>query len=328
MLSISKLAAGKVSYYLRTVASGVEDYYTGSGEAPGYWTGASAQRLGLHGQVSERDFVRVLAGLDPRDETPLTGAGRGRKRTIPGFDATFSAPKSVSLLWALGDPGTSRTVRRAHDRAVAEALGYLERNATSVRRRGQQVKAEGLVGAAFRHRTSRAGDPALHTHVVVANQAFTVDDGVWRTLDARVLRHHMLTAGYVYQAVLRHDIARDLGASWGPVTKGYADLAGVPRPSSRRSPPARARPAGCSRSWASRAPRRPRWPCWPPGGPRPSRHPARCSPLRAPATTRSTRAGSSSTGCSRRTSTAGPASASAGCCTPSPTGRPHPRPPR
>ncbi len=230
MLSISKLAAGKVSYYLRTVASGVEDYYTGSGEAPGYWTGASAQRLGLHGQVSERDFVRVLAGLDPRDETPLTGAGRGRKRTIPGFDATFSAPKSVSLLWALGDPGTSRTVRRAHDRAVAEALGYLERNATSVRRRGQQVKAEGLVGAAFRHRTSRAGDPALHTHVVVANQAFTVDDGVWRTLDARVLRHHMLTAGYVYQAVLRHDIARDLGASWGPVTKGYADLAGVPRP--------------------------------------------------------------------------------------------------
>jgi len=229
VLSISKLAAGKVHYYTSTVASGQEDYYTGSGEAPGYWTGASAERLGLHGRVAQRDLVRVLAAVDPRNGAQLTGCGRGRKRTIPGFDATFSAPKSVALLWALSDVETSRVVRRAHDRAVAQALGYLERNATLVRRRGQQIRAEGAVAAAFRHRTSRAGDPLLHTHVVIANQGYTADDDTWRTLDARVLRHHMLTGGYIYQAVLRHDLTRDLGVRWSPVTKGYADLAGVPR---------------------------------------------------------------------------------------------------
>jgi len=229
MLDIAVLSPDGPRYYVTTVASGVEDYYLGHGEAPGYWVGESSKRFALHGQVGERDLVLALAGLDPRTGEALTGKGRGRKRTVPGYDAAFRAPKSVALLWALGDVDTSRIVRRAHDRAVAEAVGYLERNAVYVRRRGQQIPAEGVVAAAFRHRTSRAGDPLLHTHVVIANQGYTADDDTWRALDGRVLRHHKLTGGYIYQAVLRHDLVRDLGAAWAAVTKGYADLAGVPR---------------------------------------------------------------------------------------------------
>jgi conjugative relaxase-like TrwC/TraI family protein len=229
MLNIKPLAPGGEAYYLETVASGVEDYYLGAGEAPGYWLGGATGTFGLHGQVDDRNLRAVLAGTDPRTGEQLTGHGRGRKRTVPGYDATFNAPKSVSLLWALGDADTSRHVRRAHDRAVAEALGYLERNAAYVRRRGQKVRADGVVAAAFRQRTSRAGDPHLHTHVLIANHGRTSDDGQWRALDGALLLSHTRTAGFVYQAILRHELTRLLGIAWNPVTNGYADVAGMPR---------------------------------------------------------------------------------------------------
>ena len=93
---------------------------------------------------------------------------------MAGFDLTWSAPKSVSLLFGLSDPATSAVVRGVHEDAVDQALGYLERHALRVRRGagGQNsIGAEGLVAAAFTHRTSRAGDPQLHTHVLVANVA-------------------------------------------------------------------------------------------------------------------------------------------------------------
>ncbi len=91
---------------------------------------------------------------------------------VAGFDATFSAPKSVSLLFALGGPEASNEARNAHDASVRAALGFLETQA-SVGRRGRgglfSVEGDGFVAAAFRHRTSRAAEPQLHTHVVVAN---------------------------------------------------------------------------------------------------------------------------------------------------------------
>ncbi len=214
---------------METVASGVEDYYLGAGEAPGYWLGDTAAGFSLHGQVDATDLRAVLSGVDPRTGEQLTGSRRGRKRTVPGYDATFNAPKSVSLLWALGDPAVTRHVRRAHDRAVAEAVGYIERNAAYVRRRGQKVRADGITAAAFRQRTSRAGDPHLHTHVLIANHAYTADDDQWRALDGAVLLSHTRTAGFVYQAVLRHELTRLLGVGWEAVVNGHADIAGMPR---------------------------------------------------------------------------------------------------
>lgn len=227
MLSIGKLVAGSEDYYLRTVAAGREEYYLGSGEAPGRWIGAGARVLGLSGEVGGADLRVLLAGFSPDGER-LGSVPTGRRR-VAGFDLTFSPTKSVSLLWGLSDEATSETVRGAHDQAVIEALGYLERHATKARRgAGGEVRigADGLVGAAFRHRTSRNGDPQLHTHVLVAN-AVRAEDGRWSAPDARLLYFHARTAGFLYQAALRVKLATGLGVSFGPIENGCGEAAGV-----------------------------------------------------------------------------------------------------
>ena len=228
VLNIGKLAGvDSVDYYLSQVASGVEDYYLGNGEAPGQWTGTAAGRLGLHGQVDADALRRVLGGYDATGR-PLEGLRSTRK--IPGFDLAFRAPKSVSLLWALGGRDVATQVRDAHDAAVAAALAYLEEQAGWSRRGAggrHAVRGRGFVAAAFRHRASRARDPLLHTHVLVAN-AVQADDGRWGTLDATRLYRHAKTAGYLYQTQLRHELTRRLAVAWEPVVNGTADLTGVP----------------------------------------------------------------------------------------------------
>jgi len=172
---------------------------------------------------------RALLGQHPRTGDPLAKAPGGGVR-VPGFDLTFSAPKSVSVLFGLGDSELSREVREAHEAAVAGAFGYMERQA-AVARRGhggtESVLGNGFVAAAFRHRTSRAGDPQLHTHVLVANMTRGLD-GRWTALDARRLYVNAKTGGYLYQAQLRAELTRRLGLEWGPVRRGQADLTGIP----------------------------------------------------------------------------------------------------
>ena len=207
----------------------MEDYYLGAGEAPGVWLGQGADALGLQGEVAPEDLREVLVGRSP-DGQELARAPAGRER-VPGYDLTFSAPKSVSLLHALGNARLQYLVVSAHEDAVAAALGYLEREAALLRRGHagrEQVPAEGLVAAAFRHRVSRALDPALHTHVLVANLGRSAD-GRTGALDGRALYRHQTTAGYLYQAELRHRLSHWLGVEWGPVRRGMADLEGVPR---------------------------------------------------------------------------------------------------
>ena len=230
MLSIGKLAHGQEAYYLETVAAGAEEYYVSHGEAPGAWLGGSAARLGLVGEVAGDDLAALLAHADPVTGAPLTG-GRSAPK-VAGFDLTFCAPKSVSLLWAFGSPDTSVAIVAAHESAVRSALGVMEVEAGRVRRgRGgaQVLPAEGLVAGGFRHRTSRAGDPHLHTHVVTANIGFCGEDGRWSALDARHLYRWAQPVGYLYEAQLRHELTARLGVAWGPVVNGIADVAGVPR---------------------------------------------------------------------------------------------------
>jgi conjugative relaxase-like TrwC/TraI family protein len=229
MLNIGRMAPGSHDYYLAVVVSGVEDYYLARGEAPGRWLGSGADSLDLRGDVAGPELARVLAGDDPATGSRLA-AHPARK--VPGFDLTFRPPKSVSLLWGLTDRSTATEVQDAHDAAVAAAVGYLEREAGWTRRGAggaETVKADGFIAAAFRHRTSRAGDPLLHTHVLVANLARTSDDGVWRTLDSRRLYAHAKTAGALYQAHLRHELTRRLGVAFARPVNGYADLVDVPR---------------------------------------------------------------------------------------------------
>jgi conjugative relaxase-like TrwC/TraI family protein len=227
VLSIGKL--GNPDYYLGMVADGLEEYYTNAREAPGVWMGRSAERLGLVGEVDGEALHRVLDHRDPRTGTRLTRAQGAPK--VPGFDATFCAPKSVSLLFALGDPEISNEVRNAHDAAVSAALRVLEDVAARSRRGkggAERMVAEGFVGAAFRHRTSRAGDPHLHTHVLAANLVYSPQDQRWSALDARPLYGWAKTVGYLYEAQLRVELTRRLGVEWTPVRRGIADIKGIP----------------------------------------------------------------------------------------------------
>jgi conjugative relaxase-like TrwC/TraI family protein len=115
-----------------------------------------------------------------------------REDRLPGFDLTFSAPKGVSLLFALSDTRTSLLVREARDRAVAAVLGYLEREAGEVRRGRDGVDRPpggGFVAAAFRHRTSRAGDPQLHGNITGRD--------ISRLTTASLVVVHGLLAGWV-----------------------------------------------------------------------------------------------------------------------------------
>ncbi len=231
MFSVGKLAAGGERYYLDSVAKGVEDYYLGAGEAPGVWLGSACPGLGLSGTVDGRDLTAVLGGRHPATDEGLVSGKAAAAGRVPGFDLTFSAPKSVSLLFALGDEAVALATREAHDRAVVQALGFLEAEAARVRRGHDGLVVEpsaGLVGAGFRHRSSRAGDPQLHTHVLVANVG-RGEDGRWSALDARALFTHGKTASLLYQAALRAELTRSLGVAWGPVTKGIAEVAGFTR---------------------------------------------------------------------------------------------------
>jgi conjugative relaxase-like TrwC/TraI family protein len=228
MLSIGKLGAGQENYYLEKVAEGAEDYYSGEGEAEGQWLGDAAAGLGLSGEVAPDQLTAMLTGNNPATGEPLglrTVPGRG---PVPGFDLTFSAPKSVSLLWGIGGADVAKEVAAAHQRSVEAALTYMQRNACWTRRGAggsEFVQGNGYLAAAYRHRSSRNGDPQLHTHVLIAN-ATKGPDGKWTRLYHPAIYEHAKTAGYLYEAQLRHELSRSLGVCWQEVRKGIAEVAG------------------------------------------------------------------------------------------------------
>ena len=125
----ARLGAARATTSRRS-REGAEDYYVGRGEVPGYWTGRGAELLGLDGEVTAEALRAVLAGRAP-DGTMLGATNR----TVPGFDLTFSVPKSVSVLAALR-PDLSEQIVDACEIAVARALAWLEDNAC-VSRRGR-----------------------------------------------------------------------------------------------------------------------------------------------------------------------------------------------
>jgi conjugative relaxase-like TrwC/TraI family protein len=252
VLSVAKLTLGQEAYYEQQVARGLDDYYAGRGESPGIWAGSGAEGLGLVGAVEDDHLGTLLRGVNPVSGATLRAPVRERmitvrtldvesgewreeqKRLAPvsGYDFVFSCPKSVSLLHALiEDEQVRREVSEAHETAWRAAVSYLEREACVVRRGKSGAIREhggGFVAAAFRHRTSRAQDPHLHTHVIVANLTRTADDE-WRALDGEaLLKTYRLAAGYLYEAQLRHELTRRLGLAWTQPVKGMAELEQVP----------------------------------------------------------------------------------------------------
>ncbi|QGN58837.1 MobF family relaxase [Nostocoides sp. HKS02] len=239
------------------VVSGLTAYYAASGTPPGRFLGAGL--AGLAGgtgiaagsPVSEEQLWRMLGMLqDPLTGDPLgrppvpdraqligpTGRIRKAARTVAGFDLTFSAPKSVSVVWALGDEATRERIHAAHRAAIEDVIAYAERHVFATRTGAGGLISQdvrGVVAAAFDHWDSRAGDPQLHTHVVVLNRVQAVSDGGWRTLDSKALFRATVGLSELYNAVLADRLSNELGWVWEPRQRARSaapawEVAGVP----------------------------------------------------------------------------------------------------
>lgn len=208
MMSIGALsnAGVAVGYYEK------DDYYSAKGgdpDAQGQWFGEGATRLGLSGAVDRDDFKALLEGHLPDGQQlgTIREAG-GPVEHRPGYDLTFSAPKSVTLIAELGD---DKAVFEAHKNAVRTALGWVESNlaATRVKSAGEihRETTGNLVIATFQHDTNRNHDPQLHTHSVVIN-ATQRDDGKWRSLDGKAFFESQLASTAVYRSALALELQR------------------------------------------------------------------------------------------------------------------------
>jgi conjugative relaxase-like TrwC/TraI family protein len=190
-------------------------------------TRISADTVGLKGTARDAQVLKIKSG-ERTAEAKIA-------RAVAGFDLTFSAPKSVSVAWALADGGAQAVIYEAHQQALAYVLRYAEQcvfTSRSGKNGVVQEEIRGVVGAAFDHWDSRAGDPQMHTHVVVMNRAQS-EDGVWRTLDSRGMFRATVGLSEMYNGVLSDFLTQALGWGWESTRRLYSqvpkyEVAGVP----------------------------------------------------------------------------------------------------
>ncbi len=208
----------------------VEDYYSqGSGATPSRWMGEAAAELGLSGAVDRDKLLATLQGFDPRTgEALVQKAGVDRRYA---FDLTFSAPKSVSIAWAVGNEDVKKGIEAAQDRAVEKTLTFIEEK-FALGRRGsakegtitkERVK---LLAAVYRHGSSRELDPQIHSHAMLHNLGLRAD-GTWGALNEKELFEWKLALGAVYRAELSSEINKELGFGIED-DREYFRLAGIP----------------------------------------------------------------------------------------------------
>jgi conjugative relaxase-like TrwC/TraI family protein len=198
----------------------------------------AADRARVRTEVAQERFL-AEHGREPLDAAELAGQiakdSRPRTQTVSGYDLTFSPVKSVSTLWAVADPAVAAVIERAHQAAVKDALAFIEKHALFTRTGPQgirQVNVRGLVGTAFTHRDSRAGDPDLHTHVAVANKVQTLD-GRWLAIDGRVLFKANVAASETYNTALEQHLREMLGVRFAerpgtdPAKRPIREIVGV-----------------------------------------------------------------------------------------------------
>ncbi|WP_246227218.1 MobF family relaxase [Propioniciclava coleopterorum] len=194
----------------------------------------TGDKLGLGFAAYKNQEQRIEARIADLEPTMTPGAkgeavaqivaeetARSTRRAVAGFDFTFSIPKSASVLWAVADAGVQALIAEAHHRAVAEVVAFMEREVAATRTGATagdgavaQVDVTGLIATAFDHFDSRAGDPHLHTHVVISNKAKTVLDGKWRSLDGRPMHTAVVALSELHEAVFADHMTRTFGVSW------------------------------------------------------------------------------------------------------------------
>jgi conjugative relaxase-like TrwC/TraI family protein len=247
-------AAGYAAYV--TSSSDRGDYYTTSGEgdpeliAPSRWHGSPAllAQLGLSAEdpVKREDLAALMGGVSPRDGHELRRAG-GDGTRVAGIDLTFSAPKSVSALWAVSSPYERARIEAAHSKAVAGAIARTERDVELVRTRVDGAlrweRANSLLAAEFVHTSSRltrdqerggVPDPQLHSHVVVLGAERS--DGRYVAVDSRELFRAARANGAWYRAELAEGL-QQLGLEINSGTgrdRRYFEISGVPEQLSER----------------------------------------------------------------------------------------------
>ena len=203
-----------------------DDYYADGGISPSEWQGEGAKALGLSGEVSRDTFRAMLDGSLP-DGQQLGTMREGKLQHRPGWDITMSAPKSVSIM---AEVAGDRRLVAAHTSAVKAALAYVERHAaaTLIRTPGgvERHTTDNLVITSFRHDTSRAQDPQLHTHNVIMNMTQDAD-GNWRSLEPRALYQLQKAIGAVYRQELAVGV-RALGYGIEQGKDSLFEIKGVP----------------------------------------------------------------------------------------------------
>jgi conjugative relaxase-like TrwC/TraI family protein len=273
VLTISRLSRWSINYYNDTARQasragldrqrangGLGEYYSeGDTRTPTWLIAGDAQMTaelaGLDGRAVDGGTADPDLAQRWLDDgiAPSGAAGRGfTKSSVHGFDLTFAAPKSVSLLRALTDDVGGKVMQAVHARAITAAMIYLHQHAgyTRVRNPLSGVKdlqrLPGLVAIAYQHETSRCGDPHLHTHVIVPNRQARAD-GALVSIDSKSLFHEAKAAGIVYQATLRHELHAELGAEWAPVDPftGMAEIAAADK--------------DCLTAWSQRSTRLREW---------------------------------------------------------------------
>ena len=247
--SIGVANGGGYARYLESKAVEPErgDYYlTPTGEpvqAPGRWL-ASDETLAMLGIRPEQpvvggDFIALMDGRHPVSGEWLRRVGAGGGRAA-GIDVTFSAPKSVSVAWALGNPEQRELIEEAHANAVEQAMGYLREKVPVIRRSVNGVvveeHAQDLIAAEYRHTTARgatgahAPDPQLHSHVVITS--VVREDGRVGAVASRPIFRAAREVGAFYRNALAWELQGQGYAIEQATGKHgrYFELAGVPKP--------------------------------------------------------------------------------------------------
>lgn len=197
------------------------------------------ERLTVRQRATADAFQRRHGRL-PLDPIELDGfaaeCATKRRDAVAGYDMVFTPVKSVALLWGIGSSETRRQIFEAHQAAVADALAWLEHNATFTRSGdlGQaQIDVRGVTAAAFHHWDSRAGDPDLHTHLAVSNKVQGTD-GKWRSLDGRALFAAAVSLSERYNTRIEDELRDRLGVEFVERSNSSADrrpvreIVGVP----------------------------------------------------------------------------------------------------
>ena len=223
-------ASGASQYFAKddfAHGPGAGDYYASENGEVSQWGGKGAEQAGLTGRVDKDSFERALNGELPSGEK--VGQVEGRR---PGFDLTFSAPKSVSLMAYIAGDKRILGQNGVQMQAVRQTMAWIERNLAETRKDigGKKVPVQtgNLVYALFQHDTSRALDPQAHIHAIVANMT-RMADGKWQSLHADKIWANNTVIGAVYHAYLRAGLEK---IGYGVETTGKHgtfEIAGVPQ---------------------------------------------------------------------------------------------------